>query len=172
MGVFDQAARRTAKLAGASFFRWVMPTLDPALSFDGWLDTRTIPFPGEPDRTCDTVARFANANEPDWPWAFVSEFQSDPEPDMLERLLEYLARLRRELRHGRKGSGKYRVGTVLLNLTGSPQPDALDLAIPGLAGKGLQWQVVVRTLADDSQLIIWLTFEAAFCRHPCYLGFL
>jgi hypothetical protein len=31
------------------------------LAYREWLDTRTIPFPGERDRTCDTVARLDRA---------------------------------------------------------------------------------------------------------------
>ena len=54
--VYDQAARYCARLDPIGFLRWLLPRLDPALLFHCWLDTRTVPFPGAPDRTCDTVA--------------------------------------------------------------------------------------------------------------------
>jgi len=54
-------------------------------------------------------------------WALVLEFQAEPESDMLDRLLEYLARVRRELRHGPERRRKYAVIGGLLNLTGPRQ---------------------------------------------------
>ena len=57
-----------------------------------------LPFPGSPDRTCDTVADLAEAADTGPRWAVVTEFQTEPEPEMLDRLLEYLGRLRRGLR--------------------------------------------------------------------------
>src|SRR5262245_53436294 len=64
INVYDQAARYAVKLDPAGFCRWLLPGLDPAVEFRGWLDTRTLPFPGEQDRTCDTVAALARAGEP------------------------------------------------------------------------------------------------------------
>ena len=57
--VFDQANRYGVQPDPIGYFRWLIPGLDPALGFHGWLDTRTVPFPGEPDRTSDTVAHLA-----------------------------------------------------------------------------------------------------------------
>src|SRR3954447_4975390 len=98
MNDYDQAARFAAKGDPAAFLRWLVPGLPPGLEFRGWLDARTLPFPGEPDRVCDTVAELFDPSEPSTRWALATEFQSEPDPDMLDRLLEYLARLRRELR--------------------------------------------------------------------------
>ncbi|MGH7127561.1 MAG: hypothetical protein ACREIV_03265 [Planctomycetaceae bacterium] len=56
MGVYDQAAWYAAKLDPQAFLAWLIPGVGTALEFVGWLDTRTVPFPGEPDRICDTVA--------------------------------------------------------------------------------------------------------------------
>src|SRR4051812_33359953 len=100
--VFDQAARYSVQSDPLGFLRWVVPGLDPTLAFRGWLDTRTVPFPGTPDRTCDTVAdlAFAGPGDAGLRWALAVEFQTDPDPEMLDRLLEYLGRLRRGLRQG------------------------------------------------------------------------
>jgi hypothetical protein len=95
----DQAARYIAKRDPPGFLRCVFPKCDPALVFFGWLDTRTVPYPGEPDRICDTVAGLGHTTDPDKFWAAVVEFQAAPDEEGLERLLEYKVRLRRELKH-------------------------------------------------------------------------
>ena len=48
---FDQASRYTAKLDPPAFLRWLVPGLADTVVFRGWLDTRTLPFPGEPGQT-------------------------------------------------------------------------------------------------------------------------
>ncbi len=62
MGVYDQSARYTAKLDPAGFLCWLVPGVVRVWAYRDWLDTRTLPFPGEPDRTCDTVAGFVTLN--------------------------------------------------------------------------------------------------------------
>ena len=149
MGQFDQAARYTAKLDPPAFLRWLLPGLDPALAFQGWLDTRTLPFPGEPDRTCDTVAELLEAAHLGRLWALIVEFQSEPDPEILERLLEYMIRLRREVRHGPDRRGRYETAAVLLNLTGPPQTDVLDMVLACTAEVRLRFRPMVRTLRDE-----------------------
>ena len=89
MNVYDQAARYAAKLDPHAFFAWILQGIWDVLEFVGWLDTRTLPFPGEKDRTCDTVAHFRRravaAGAPN-SWAVPVEFQSEPEPGMLEEV--------------------------------------------------------------------------------------
>src|SRR5262249_10512658 len=88
-----------------------------SLTFDGWLDTRSLPVPGEEDRTCDTVARLIDPAEPESPWAVPVEFQTRPDGALFGRLLEYLGRLWRERRpNGR--ARRYQVGAALVILTG------------------------------------------------------
>lgn len=149
MGVYDQAARYTVKRHPAGFFAWLAPRFVSAWTFLGWLDTSTIAFPGEPDRICDTVGEFAHAADPGRRCLLDVEFQSEPHPDMLERLGEYGFRLRRELRYGPGQAGKYPVVSVLLNLTGPEQAAGLDLRIAELDGAGLQMQTVRRTLREE-----------------------
>jgi hypothetical protein len=53
----DQAAAYAAKqLDAAGFLNWLVPTAMAERRLRQWLDTRTIAFPGEPDRRYDTVA--------------------------------------------------------------------------------------------------------------------
>jgi hypothetical protein len=54
---FDQAARFSAKLDPAAFVGWVLDLPPDHAAERGWLDTRHLPFPGDPDRTSDTLAR-------------------------------------------------------------------------------------------------------------------
>ena len=58
MGVYDQAGRYVIKRRPSAFFTWRAPPLWRAWKFLRWQDTRTLPFPGEPDRICDTAAEF------------------------------------------------------------------------------------------------------------------
>ncbi len=167
MNVFDQAARFALRPDPLGFLQWLVPGLDPALRFAEWLDTRTRPLPGEPDRTCDTVAALVRDGEPTI-WALVTEFQAEPDPDMLDRLLEYLARLRRGHRHGPQRRDKYQVIAALVNLTGPPQPDTLDMVLPGIDTPGLNLRVGVRTLREEDALAI-LTEIAEGRTAPCLL---
>jgi hypothetical protein len=150
MNTFDQAARYTAKLNPPGFYRWLLRDPDGNLGFRDWLDTRTVPFPGEPDRTCDTVGAFDNRSQPEEPFAVVTEFQTEPARETLERLAEYVIRLRRELRHGSERQGKYQVIGALVSLTGPAQPDTLHMWVPGLAAGELRFQPIVRVLREEN----------------------
>jgi hypothetical protein len=134
--VWDQAARYAAKLDAPGFCRWLLEGAVENLSFTRWLETQTIPFPGEPDRRCDTVAETHLADGLGPPWAVVVEFQTEPDADMQERLLEYLGRLRREVRHGPHGRDRYPVAALLVNLTGTGPGRDLDMVLPGPAKWG------------------------------------
>ena len=48
---FDQACRYAAKMDAAGFLSWLFGVSALPHSFVGWLDTRTLPFPGDPDRS-------------------------------------------------------------------------------------------------------------------------
>ncbi len=86
MNDFDQAARFAVRMDAAGFFRWLIPDLPQTVVFQRWLDTRTVPFPGEGDRTCDTVAEFVDTARPDIVYAMPIEFQSEPDPNQGKRI--------------------------------------------------------------------------------------
>src|SRR5262249_52594617 len=92
-------ARWSVAPAGA-FLTWRAPALWAAWTFVGWQDTRALPFPGAPDRVCDTVAEFEHAAARGRRSLVDVELQARPDADMLERLGEYAFMLRRERRHG------------------------------------------------------------------------
>jgi hypothetical protein len=150
MGVFDHTAPRAAKREPAGFCRWLMPRLDPALAFSGWLDTRTAPSPPESELTCDVLAEFLAKDRQEQPWVLVIEFQTEPRGDDLERILEYALRFRRERRPTWDTRLKYQVGGVLLNLTGAPQVDTLSLSLPGLPEYGLTGRVVRLAVREEN----------------------
>jgi hypothetical protein len=152
VNVFDQAARYSVQPDPLGFLRWVVPGLDPSLAFHGWLDTRTLPFPAAPDRTCDTVADLAADAENGPRWALVVEFQTEPEPDMLDRLLEYVVRLRRGLRFGPRRREKYEIAAALVSLTGQSPSETLEMVLPGLTPPSLHFHAAVRTLRDEDAL--------------------
>jgi hypothetical protein len=149
MGVFDVTARRAAKREGVGFFRWVLPRLAPALAFTTWLDARTAPRLPETELTCDALAEFNDPSRPELPWIFVTEFQTEPGEDDLDRLLEYTVRFRRERRPTSDSRLKFQVGGVMLNLTGPHQPDALAMALPGMPDYGLTARVVRLAVREE-----------------------
>jgi hypothetical protein len=149
VNVYDQASRYGVQPDPPGFYRWLIAGLYPAVLFQGWLDTRTLPFPGLRDRTCDTVADLAAAADAVLRWALVTAFQTEPDPEILDRLFEYMARLRRELRCGPQRRDKYQVVAAVVNLTGAPQGDTLEMSLPGLASPVVRLQVVTRTMRDE-----------------------
>jgi hypothetical protein len=150
MNPFDQAARYAARhLDPWGFLHWLLGDLLQAWRWLGWLDTQTLPFPGEPDRRVDTVAAFQRRAGDAPPMAAVIEFQSRPRGDMLERLAEYVLRFRREIPAHLQPRVAYEAVGVLVNLTGPPQADTWTMAPPDFGGAGLQFRVRVRTLRDE-----------------------
>ena len=149
MGRFDVTARRTAKRDPVGFFRWTLARLDPALSFAGWLDSRTAPQPPVVELTCDALAEFATAGRPEKPWIIVTEFQTEPKENDLERVAEYAFRFRQEHRPSLDQRLKYRVGALILNLTGPRQPDQLVMPLPGMTEFGLGGRIVRVALREE-----------------------
>ena len=114
---FDQASRYAAKLNAAGYVSWLLSEPLAALRYQGWLDTRTLPFPGDPERICDTVAHLRDA-DPDAQWALPIEFSLAPDSEMFGRLLVYLGQLWLERRPTPEPGSRYQVGAVVVNLTG------------------------------------------------------
>jgi hypothetical protein len=149
LGVYDQAGRYAIKRRPSAFFTWRAPQLWAAWKLVRWQDTRTLPFPGEPDRVCDTVAEFEHKTDPRCRCLVDVEVQAEPDADMLERLGEYTFRLRRELRYGPGAAGKYTVLCLVMNLTGAEQPSRLDMTLPEWSAAGQWLQVAQGTLSAE-----------------------
>jgi hypothetical protein len=149
MGVFDQASRFTIKGSPPGFFRWLAPRFVERFAFRDWADARTIAFPGEPDRTCDTVAEFVPIDGTGSRRLLDVEPQTEPDGEMLDRCGEYAFRLRRELRYGDARQHKYHVISVVLNLTGPEQPRELDTRDADLDGAGIHLRVFQVTMREQ-----------------------
>jgi hypothetical protein len=147
---FDKACRYMAKRQPAGLFSWLLPGHEQQLAFDDWVDTRRLPFPGEPDRTCDTVARFRDLTEPGRFWLLVLEFQSHPERWLLLRLLRYQDDLLWEFRPRGRGGQLPHVGGILLNLTGRPRRRTFDMVLATNPSVSHRYSIEVRNLAEES----------------------
>lgn len=147
---FDQASRYVTKQDPVGFLAWLVPGLRPTIRFQDWLDTRSLPFPGEGDRTCDTVACLLDPEPAGASWALVIEFEIEPDGEMFGRLLEFLGRLWRERRP--LEGGRYQVAAAVVNLTGNRQTASRDLQLPGTEARTCL-QVVERNIARDDAAI-------------------
>ncbi len=114
---FDQASRYAAKLDAVGFLCWLLGEDAAELRFRTWLDTRTLPFPGDPERTCDTVAWLADA-DPALEWALPVEFCLEADSELFGRLLVYLGQLWLEKRPTDGRGERFAVGAAIVNLTG------------------------------------------------------
>jgi hypothetical protein len=150
MPLYDQTARYAMKLDPAGFLRWLLEGVELELAFTRWLDTQTIPFPGEAERRCDTVAEMVRRDGLGPPWALVAEAQTEPDPDILARLLEYMGRLLRELRHGPHGRDRYLVAGTVVTLTGSGPAAEVDMVLPGPGALGFRWRHGGRAFANEN----------------------
>jgi hypothetical protein len=115
---FDKASRFALRFDPNAFLSFLLGA-DSSQAFQGWIDARGTSFPGDVERTGDTVARFQQEGQASW--AVAIEFQTEPDPLMFGRLLVYLGNI--WLIHkpdGERGS-RYHVGAVVVNLTGRGQ---------------------------------------------------
>jgi hypothetical protein len=149
---FDQASRYTARhLAPPTFFRWLMGAgFVGVWDFDGWLDTQAVPFPGLPDRRCDTVAGFVRRAGDHRPLALVIEFMSQTRRVTLRRLTQYGLQVQEDCPYEREPRVEYSFAGAVVNLTGGEQADVLEDRPPDTGDLGLLARYRVRTLANES----------------------
>lgn len=145
---FDKAGRACIKLDPQGFLRWLLPGMIPACTFQRWTDARTIAFPGEPDRTCDTVAELLQTGNPPLWWLLVVELQSDPDEMMFGRLLEYLGRLWRYTGTPEQPARRYRMAAALVNFKGRGN-SSQDYRLPGTRARTCL-RIVEKNVAADS----------------------
>jgi hypothetical protein len=125
---FDQACRYLAHLDPVGLLCWLLKLSVTAFAFERWLNTRTIPFPGEPERTCDTVAFLRDLGRGGIPWAVVVEFQIEPDSLMFGRMLVYNGRVWMEIKPSPEVGDRFQMGAIVVNLTGK-----------GVSGRTMAW---------------------------------
>jgi hypothetical protein len=154
----------------AASIRWLCEGLEEDLQFARWLDTQTAPFPGEPDRRCDTVAEFVSRSGTQPPWACVVEPQAQQQADFVVRLFRYLLALYEELRHGPHDQDRYLMVGAIVNLSEGTLQKALNWVPPGhTGGVGLTGKVWARDvcLADAAGVLAEVaTGQVARCVLP------
>jgi hypothetical protein len=115
---YDKACRYLAKLDPVAVLAFLLGLDDADFEFIRWLDTRRIAFPGQPDKTCDTVAHVDDLAANRFPWAVVIEFMLDPEALMFGRLLSYLGQVWLEEKPSTERGDRFALGGVIVNLRG------------------------------------------------------
>lgn len=115
---YDQACRYLLKLSPAPLLAWLLRLPPTRLEFVEWLDARQVPWPGQPDRVCDTVAHVGDTGDGGRPWAVVVEFQVDPDELMLGRGLRYLGDLWLACKPTEHRGDRFELGLVVVNLRG------------------------------------------------------
>jgi hypothetical protein len=143
MGIFDQAARYAAREEPTAVLARRLPS-EPARAFREWLDTRTLPLPGGPDRAADLVAALEPESDPS---LLVLEFQNRHDADKLDTSLEVAGVLRARVRYGPNREGRYRVLTALVYLKGRCPDAVLDMTVAG--GFGTRHAPLVWNVCDD-----------------------
>jgi hypothetical protein len=116
---YDLACRFLAKHEPEAFLSWLLGLTHDQFTFHGWLDTRGVAFPGEPERVSDTVARVASLTAHGEPWVIAIEFQARPDPTMFGRLLGYLSGLWLTCKPDDGRGSRFQLGAAVVNLAGS-----------------------------------------------------
>jgi hypothetical protein len=119
--VYDQLCRFLLRLDEVALLCWLLRLRPAAVAFERWLDTRGLPWPGQPERICDSVAWLPDLTDGDRPWAVVLEFQLEPDASMFGRLLVYLGGVWLQFRPSELPGDRFCVGAVVVNLTGNGQ---------------------------------------------------
>lgn len=130
---FDSGGRYLLKLQPAELIRW---RLQGDVVYRAWLDTCTIPFPGSPQRICDTVCQCEEANGQ--PWATPIESQTQLDPDMFGRVLGSLGQLSVEKRPDPEPGSRFHVAAIVFGsvpeeiqqrIKAINDPDRLEAAV-------------------------------------------
>jgi hypothetical protein len=71
---YDRSSRYLLRRNAFAFLAWLLGLRQADLEFVQWLDTRRLPWHGQPDRSCDTVAWLRDRSRNGLPWSIVVEF--------------------------------------------------------------------------------------------------
>jgi hypothetical protein len=119
--VYDQGGRYLTLRASPGVLGWLLRLRAEDFDFQRWLDTRTSPFPGQPERTRDRVAFLRDLEAGGLPWAVLLEFQLAPDPLMFGRALVYLGHVWLEEKPYPEQGDRFHLGVVVVHFTGKGQ---------------------------------------------------
>jgi hypothetical protein len=150
---YDGACRRLARLSPVGVLSWLLTAFAEHLRFAHWLDTRSAALPGVPQGIRDTLAELRELLS-GRAWAFLLEFQGEPDPQMFGRLLVYLGTTWLELRPDPLPGSRYHLAAAVINLTGTDQsmPASWDMTLPGPDGVACLLRVRERYLQEEAAL--------------------
>lgn len=148
MSDYDQSARYAVRFLDVlGFFAWLLGVrFAAAWRFSRWLDTQAVPFPGLPDRRCDTVAAFDRVAGDHPPLAVIVEFMSRTRHPTLVRLAQYGLQVATDCPVQLDPRVEYACVGAIVNLTGGEQPATLNQVPPDTGGLGLKGKYKVVTL--------------------------
>jgi hypothetical protein len=81
-GPYDRSSRYLLRQNALSLSAWLLGLTEAQLEFVQWLDTRRLPWPGQPDHTCDTVAWLHDPARNGLPLAAIVKCQFGPDAAM------------------------------------------------------------------------------------------
>lgn len=115
---FDQACAYLMHLGKIHMILWLLGLKLGDMKFESWLRTKNIPWPGQENRTCDTVAHLTDERTHGIPWMIVIEFQIEADELMFGRLLGYIGSCWIVHKPSKHSGDRFQVGAVVVNLTG------------------------------------------------------
>lgn len=146
---YNEAARYAFKqIDPEGFLRFLVEEAFKHWKCTGWVDSQVVSFPGDPERRCDTVARFERIDGDRLPVALVVEFETAPGSDMYPREGEYCLRLRREVPFQARPGVPYDVVGAIVFLTGPSQPTLWRMQPDDFCGLGTLMQCAVPCFRD------------------------
>ena len=153
---YNEAARYTAKqIVPEASLRFLLPSVFLHWRWLGWDDSQTVSFPGDPERRCDTVARFERIDGTRPPVLLVVEFETEPGSDMAPREGEYRLRLRRESPFQTEPRVPYDVVGAIVYLTGPAQPATWTMTPDDFAGLTMTITARVPCFRNESAMALF-----------------
>ena len=114
---YDEAARYLLLRAGAVLLYWLLHLKPTQIRFDGWHQNQ-LTLPRVPQRLCDGIARLADLEHGEAPFAALIEVQTRPDGTMAGRLMLAGGLCLLTLKPEPLPGDRYELLAIVINLTG------------------------------------------------------